>query len=85
MHSHSASRKSVKNGRSPAMPRLPDTTIERSPRLKLAVGWLAAQTVLGAAFLFVLDLPAESKFVGIIVAVLSSMAFGIFVGGRNIR
>jgi hypothetical protein len=45
-----------------------DTSIKRSSKLKLAVGWLAVQTALGAVFLFVLDLPAESKFVGIVVA-----------------
>lgn len=47
-----------------------DTTIERSSKLKLAVGWLAVQTALAAVLLFVLDLPAESKFVGIVVAAL---------------
>jgi putative flippase GtrA len=47
-----------------------NTTIKRSPKLKLAVGWLAVQTALGVVFLFVLDVPAESKFVGIVVAAL---------------
>jgi hypothetical protein len=56
--------------------------IERSPRLKLAVGWLAAQTALGAVFLFVLDLPAESKFIGIIVAAL---IFWVLYGVWNFR
>jgi len=47
-----------------------DTSIKRSSKLKLAVGWLAVQTALGAVLLFVLDLPAESKFIGIVVAAL---------------
>jgi integral membrane sensor domain MASE1 len=47
-----------------------DALIKRSPKLKLAVGWLAVQTALGVVFLFVLDVPAESKFVGIVVAAL---------------
>jgi hypothetical protein len=47
-----------------------DTSIKRSTRLKLAVGWLAVQSALAVVFLFVLDLPAESRFVGIVVAAL---------------
>jgi hypothetical protein len=45
-----------------------DITIKRSPKLKLAVGWLAAQAALGVVLLFFLDAPIESRFVGFAVA-----------------
>jgi hypothetical protein len=59
-----------------------DSPTKRSPRLKLAIWWLAAQTVVAVLLLVALDFPAESKFVGIVIA---AVTFWVLYGVWNFR